>query len=172
MAKIRKEYSFIIDTTAYSGNFERQMTAYMTGVVGDCGVGGPFAEMYLEGVPDHDFSPSIVAMKSDEGCYRPCEIATTPGFVNNGYGKQAHEDSPEAAAFEHKWPAYQSVEIFFEEDPTPYAEFLKKRAYEFAEYYNKNGAYPYGGEPQEQIQIIGFRLQITTTKIITEFTEL
>ncbi|KKK83825.1 hypothetical protein LCGC14_2789530, partial [marine sediment metagenome] len=30
---------FIIDTDSYAGNFEREMCAYITGRVGECGVG-------------------------------------------------------------------------------------------------------------------------------------
>jgi len=33
------KYIFIVDTEKYAGDFERQLTAYCTGQVGDCGVG-------------------------------------------------------------------------------------------------------------------------------------
>jgi hypothetical protein len=32
-------YVFIIDTEQYAGNFEREMCAYCTGILGDCEVG-------------------------------------------------------------------------------------------------------------------------------------
>lgn len=38
---------FIIDTDSYSGNFEREMCAYITGHIGDCLVGFEEAEDYL-----------------------------------------------------------------------------------------------------------------------------
>jgi len=39
-------YKFIIDTDQYAGNFEREMCAYLTGTVGECGVGDEFAELF------------------------------------------------------------------------------------------------------------------------------
>jgi len=39
-------FIFVIDTDTYAGNFERPMCAYMTGRVGECGVGEEFAEMF------------------------------------------------------------------------------------------------------------------------------
>lgn len=36
---------FIVDTGSYSGNFEREMVAYMTGCTGECEVGDDLAEL-------------------------------------------------------------------------------------------------------------------------------
>lgn len=46
-----KKYSFIIDTNSYAGNFEREMCAYLTGQVGDCGVGDEHIESLKEQFP-------------------------------------------------------------------------------------------------------------------------
>ena len=36
---IQKSWIFVVDTNQYSGNFERELTAYMKGMIGGCGVG-------------------------------------------------------------------------------------------------------------------------------------
>lgn len=41
-------YIFIVDTAEYAGNFERPMVAYMTGCVGECGVGREAAALAHE----------------------------------------------------------------------------------------------------------------------------
>jgi len=41
-----EKHSFIIDTNEYAGNFEREMCAYCTGQIGDCGVGEEEAEKF------------------------------------------------------------------------------------------------------------------------------
>lgn len=79
-----KSYTFIIDTNQYAGNFERYMCAFMTGIVGDCGIGEEYAEMYKNSglLPMED----LIRYKADEhGVYRPCEIVATPGWINTGY---------------------------------------------------------------------------------------
>lgn len=159
-------YSFVIDTNAYTGNFEREMAAYMTGEIGDCEVGDTFAEMFRDDQIDVNFGEVILQVADEHGCYRPCAIEVTPGYVNNGTGKQVREDSEEAKTFKHKWPAYQSVAIFFGEDPTKYADLLKQRADEFVEIYNTRGGRC--GPPKEKISIIGFRILATKTVVTVE----
>lgn len=73
----------VIDTTKYSGSFEREICAYATGQIGDCGVGidyvddnHPYADWWLENI----------VMVNDNGCYRPVEICETPGYINDGMG--------------------------------------------------------------------------------------
>lgn len=76
-------YIFCIDTDEYAGNFERPMCAFMTGVVGECGVGDEEAEAYLkEGLePLEDL---IMNMPDEHGCYRPAKIQPTPGWFGSG----------------------------------------------------------------------------------------
>lgn len=79
-----KSYTFIIDTNQYAGNFERHMCAFMTGMIGDCGIGEEYAKMYK----NCGLSPmkELLTYKSDEhGVYRPCGIFPTPGWINSGY---------------------------------------------------------------------------------------
>lgn len=150
-------YVFVVDTTEYSGNFERLMCAYVTGEVGECLVGEEVAGR-LEKDGHWSKSPlreyrawidSHVEHRPDEhGCHRPCAIGPTPGFFNDGMGNHWPNDkagSPEVllhkirsvteyflknnpdrldeevrrataeGAVRH--PAYQSVEMYFAENP-------------------------------------------------------
>ena len=61
-----------IVTDSYAGNFERDMTAYCTGMVGDCMVGSELADMYHEEVEDDPFFEKGLWVADDHGCARPC----------------------------------------------------------------------------------------------------
>jgi len=151
MSTIDKYWSFIIDTNSYSGNFEREMTAYVTGAVGDCEVGYQYAEEFKEEEPDSDIGSIIYQKSNENGIYRPCEIATTPGRVNNGTGVHMDADADEVKNLKQTWPAYESVEIFFSEDPSPHIDMMKERAVEFASF--------------KDIKVVGFRLNVTETTV-------
>jgi len=186
-----------IDTTDYSGNFEREMCAFLTGVVGDCCVGDELTEEALEEIPERELewiTTHIVHESDEHGLARPTSIWTTPGWYCNGMGGHYRDDpSTEAQAaidlyksleayhgaqlkmandrlesgdFEaendrgawtkeaceqtkkrieavlneakqkkapHKWPAYLSVAIFFDEiPPKEVMDVLIERAKLFA----------------------------------------
>lgn len=80
----------IVDTDTYSGNFERQLTAYLTGQLGECGVGKEMAKLFEEEAktnkPPVDFAEVVVSAPDDHGCSRPCTIYPTPGWYNDGVG--------------------------------------------------------------------------------------
>ena len=78
---LRNGYVFVVDTDSYSGNFEREMTAHLTGHVGECEVGADLVDENIERI----FS-NITQVSDDNGCWRPCEIYPTPGIYNNGMG--------------------------------------------------------------------------------------
>lgn len=99
--KTTKEWIFVIDTDKYAGNFEREITAYITGVIGECGVGDKLAALFLEENPDMinpDYSKEsilteYISQKPDEhGCRRPCTVWSTPGWFNSGAGQFWRED--------------------------------------------------------------------------------
>lgn len=198
-------YGFIVDTNLYSGNFERKMCAFMTGHIGDCGVGIEEVGAYLE---DYDNPIPHVAQVPDEyDCERPVRIIETPGLWNNGMGfhfkngeeeiaiqryvestiayYQQHKDRVESYRGKQlptwsdssinkvirqydkkieeakaktevaKYPAYQSVLIYFEVQPDEETiDFLKQRAYKFAE---KN----------KGLEVTGFRLYEESAKTTT-----
>jgi len=72
-------YEVIVKTNSYAGNFEREMCAYCTGVIGECGVGEDFADMFMdEEDPDGEkgyiidqFTDLMYQMPDDHGCHRP-----------------------------------------------------------------------------------------------------
>lgn len=154
---------FIIDTEEYSGNFEREMCAFCTGQVGECGVGQKEADVFKEECPEwiEIFDDIVGSEPDDHGCYRPVSIYTTPGFFNDGMG--GHYRDPEKGSKKVKdnyekyheekssgpgdYPAYQSVAIFLNEIPNkPTIDFLMERAKLFTT------------RSPKKIPIIGFRL--------------
>lgn len=65
-------YIFVVDTDIYAGNFERQMTAYVTGCVGDCGVGEKEAKMFKAVVPEdiaERIEDNIYSVADEHGCH-------------------------------------------------------------------------------------------------------
>jgi hypothetical protein len=89
-----------IDTNEYSGNFEREMCAFITGQIGECGVGDRLILEAREELAEDTFNntlewieESIVQESDDNGCYRPCSIWPTPGWYNNGMGGH-YKDEP------------------------------------------------------------------------------
>jgi hypothetical protein len=91
-----------IDTDAYSGNFERELCAYVTGQIGDCGVGEEMAAMAQNDVTQGVFPKTVyewveehlVSEPDEYHCCRPASIWITPGWYNNGMGGH-FKDSPE-----------------------------------------------------------------------------
>jgi len=77
---------FVIDTDSYAGNFERDMCAYVTGVVGDCCVGEEFAQLYRQetGESESQFGELLEHRVDDRGCHRPCSLYPTKGFLYDG----------------------------------------------------------------------------------------
>lgn len=101
---IKKGFVFIVDTNEYSGNFERELTAYVTGVVGECEVGDEYIDDKITPI----FQESIQQCSDDNGCYRPCEAINSPDGRCN------------------------SVGIFFHTEPTPeQISIMKDRSYDF-----------------------------------------
>ena len=173
----KKRYSVIIDTNEYSGNFEREMCAYITGVLGECGVGKEQAQIYFKETGKEPMA-SVVLVSDEHGYHRPVCICATPGWFNNGYGfyykvgqekealenfkSETREHFPKGVAKAEKrktppkYDAYQSVEIFFQNKPSQNKIiFIKRRAYCFAEYLrNSDDEFL-----KRDITIIGFRLK-------------
>lgn len=139
------QYAFIVDTNKYAGNFEREMTAYCTGQVGECGVGDDEAERFVEAMNDviYDGDPLpevldeyIQHRPDDNYCHRPCAITQSPDGIDESMA---------------------SVAIYFFELPDDIIPIIKKRAYEYGALNN--------------IEIKGFRLEkeiIVTTKSIED----
>lgn len=131
-----------IDTNEYSGNFERPMCAFITGQVGECGVGDELIEEALEELAQDTFNNTlewiedhIVSESDDNGCRRPASIWPTPGRANNGRGGHFDADNlpKEECWGNNHWPAYESVAIFFDEvPPKEVIDVMMGRALRFA----------------------------------------
>lgn len=83
-------YGFCIDTDTYAGNFERELCAYITGQIGECKVGQADAELAEKELNEEElklFDEIITTHPDDHGCHRPVSIFPTPGFFNDGYGR-------------------------------------------------------------------------------------
>ena len=133
-----------IDTNEYAGNFEREMCAFVTGQVGECGVGEELVKEAQEELAQDTFNNTgewieehIVSEPDDSDCpcCRPCSIWPTPGRVNNGSGAHFNEQElPKEYSWQGvHWPAYESVAIFFDEvPPKEVMEVIVERAKRFA----------------------------------------
>lgn len=88
------DYSFhidclilVIDTNNYAGNFEREMIAFCTGLVGDCGVGEEQAEQFEqdESLELNDLmDENLLYFPDDHGCSRPATIwQSESGYYNS-----------------------------------------------------------------------------------------
>ena len=178
------EWIFVIDTEQYAGNFEREMCAYVTGMLGDCGVGDEETAVFDEEISDNPFA-NVVSQRADEhGCHRPTSIWPTPGWYNHGMGghyREGDDDEAALADFNQKITAYAddnrmaadhpfrtkegkltkhdaflSVAIFFHENPTDeLIEIMKQRAKAFVAKYCPNREKEW---KRYKITITGFRL--------------
>ena len=106
------KWIFIIDTDQYAGNFERDMCAYLTGVLGDCEVGEEFSKMYDKevniGRPESVFIDYIEWRSDDHGCYRPCQCWPTKGWLSIGHDKAVRKEEWNQKEADKVWQHDQS----------------------------------------------------------------
>ena len=113
--KVDAPYILLVHTDKYSGGFERQMCAYMTGFTGDCGVGEEEAERFQEDMINKGLDPDMFDgyldfQSDDRGCHRPASIWDADGSGD-----------------------YNAVAIFFEQLPdADQTVLLRDRAYAYA----------------------------------------
>lgn len=139
-------YALVIDTDQYSGNFEREMASFCTGLYFPRG-----AEYVDKGSLNHDDWWARYAMDYPEGEYEePVAIWPTPGWSNSGMG--AHKKLEEGEKM--KYPAYQSVAIFCAARPSSgVIDEVKERAELFNDFYRTTNKWA-----KEDVKILGFRL--------------
>lgn len=135
-------YSFVVDTDAYAGNFERELTAYVIGQADEYAAVDEYLEMFTDecSMDFEELSDTRISDPGDDGIMRaPNDLAPTPGWSNNGHGKHYKVDS----AHPFKYPAYQSVAIFLSRKPTDEElSELIKRAVSFFQLPTKRGTTP------------------------------
>lgn len=105
----------LIDMNQYSGDFDRQMCAFVTGRTGGCGVGEEIAARVLASVAGAlDWTEEAMLRQADEyGIYRPVGITQTPGCVQDYNGQGYPEGEVPADVKIVQW-SYQSVAISFQ----------------------------------------------------------
>lgn len=133
-------YLLVITTNQYAGNFERELTAYLTGCIGECEVGHQAAEDYnAQGDVTDGLFCELAYCHDDHGVSRPCTIWKS----DNG--------------------KYESVAIFFNDKPlTAEVTMIKKRLKTYHEY---RLAQPrHINDRVEEIGIVGIELlKVKTT---------
>jgi hypothetical protein len=87
----------VIDTNQYAGNFERQMCAFITGQIGDCGVGAELARKAEKELRHGGwFEGNIASEIDDHGNFRPTSMWPSPaGNSCNGVAIFLEEFPPE-----------------------------------------------------------------------------
>jgi len=118
-------FVLIADTENYAGNFEREMCAWVTGRIGDCGVGNELAsKVSAEEDPDPtdpritmstelwEWCQDWIEMVPDEHAnYRPVAIGPTPGYFNDGHGNHYKEGAdPETVRLAYNKALEQQAE--------------------------------------------------------------
>lgn len=153
-------FVLIIDTNQYSGNFHREMSAYLLNapVLIDLGEGPTAEDEEFE--EDAEEDPRLLVMQDMVDIRTHVEygdttndIWPTPGRLNDGMGKHFN-----AKPGQKGFPAYESVAIFLK---SPFnaeqMEIVKGRAEKFAQ--------------REALKIIGVRqvnIQVKRTETIVE----
>jgi len=141
---MQTEYTFVIDTNKYAGNFERNMCAFLTGITADYGVGTTEAKKFEKrfGKEKVDEMERYVEFRYEDGWERPTIMYLTPS--------------------KYKCEDYCSVAIFFYIKPSKeIIEIMRQRAEEFTQ--DKSQSW----NKKESIKILGFRLikRTTTCKV-------
>lgn len=175
----REEWSIVIDTDSYSGNFEREMFSFIFGL-GDCpGESTRDLSYYRtaaeiaaawDKMPEDirlDLLDGRVRDHGDDSVHRSyVDIAPTPGFFNDGNGTH-YEDSEKnrrKVPERKRYPAYQSVVVFLRRRPTDEElTIVKQRAEQFCTFPKKNEWDQWSHRPK----IIGYRLVVAKTTIIS-----
>ena len=122
-------FLFVIDTDSYTGNFERELCAYVTGQIGECEVGKEQAQIAQREIPDvvAQLEDLIDQVPDEHGCHRPVSIFPNPRYGNDGQGNYSLL-TPENQDRFH-WPAYYSVAIYFHSIPdSGLLNIMKERA--------------------------------------------
>lgn len=67
-------FALIVNLDSYTGNFEREFCAYVTGAYGECEVGKNMAKLFSEEHPGEAIIDIVYHQMDDGGCRRPVSI--------------------------------------------------------------------------------------------------
>lgn len=125
-------YILVIDTDAYSGNFERELGGYVAGAFDGRGHGQKEAANFKSAVVlAGSITKKLREVNHLEYGDLTVTIRATPGRRNNGTGQCFDEDSKRLP--KRSYPAYESVAIFLREPLTEEElDVVKRRAHEYA----------------------------------------
>lgn len=84
----------IVDTDSYSGNFERELCAFLTGQLGEAELAQGFISEPKPITFKDWWSENTIHLKDEDDMVSPFKIWETPGWFNNGLGKN-YRDTPE-----------------------------------------------------------------------------
>lgn len=161
------KYLFVVDTDKYSGNFEDELCAYMTGKMREWGHGEEFVSRYEKECPPSvqewidDGVAFVVTHTDDVPNEAPMIILTTPGWTNID-GEEVRTDDPSK-----RENVYLSVGIFLNDyPPNEVIEFFKQQARKFSDLHI--GLQKYRTNP---ITIDGFRILEVHTSLEEKWRE-
>ena len=128
----KEGFAFVVDTKNYAGNFEREMTAFLTGHIGECEVGDGMPKPQVS----DGFFDNVMDVADDNGTYRPTTCFPLSGTQD-----------------------YHGVAIFFDGKPSDeQVVFMKTRVKEFPEVFKTTGRMAEFHKNDPLIEITGFRI--------------
>lgn len=133
----REGFAFIIDTDSYAGNFEREMTAFVTGEIGECEVG---KELIQSDFDYEGFDDIILQVPDEHGFYRPTSCWPVEYEVDGGKPNNA------VAMFLNERPSEEMIKL------------MKSRVALFPEVFNATGRMAKYNKNKPLINILEFRL--------------
>jgi hypothetical protein len=121
---MQPKYSIVVKTNQYAGNFERELCAHLTGIVGECEVG----EEYVDETVTPIFEEFISQVPDDNGTRRPVGL----GSENEGASGQ------DVVIYFDSEPTKEQVQIIKERlltfKPSEWVKDLKFEGLELIEY--------------------------------------
>ena len=113
---LQESYILLIKTDQYVGEFERDLCAYATGCIGDCGVGRKEAKIFQDENPDVDLSNLIGKEMDDYGCSRPVGVDTYNDLMIFFRNLPEPELRQLISDRVYKFPAYSATHKFGQEN--------------------------------------------------------
>lgn len=159
MADITAPYIVIIHTNLYSGNFERELAGYVAGVWDGETHGDKEVDIFNDEC-ECDFT-GRARFETVDGHDTPVSIWPTPGRFNAGTGLHYDGDDPEHIS-SPRYPAYESVAMFFNQRPTKEElALLWDRAEKFPDYAAAHPSYRTKGLQIKRLELIHRQVVVT-----------